>query len=254
MKVAIDTDAMTLTVDSSGARETLDLYSPQAFKIVSELWVKTGWQLKYPYLFTWLGRPIIQLPEDLLVIQEVIFQLRPDVIVETGVAHGGSLIFYASLCEVLGRGRVIGIDVDIRAHNRKEIESHFLFPRITLIEGSSTDETVVERVRGEVASAETVLILLDSNHTRAHVLGELKSYGPLVTSGSYIVATDGVMATVHDVPRGAEGWLDDNPEAAAAEFVEAHPEFVLDDPRPIFDESLGVPRATHWPGAYLRRK
>lgn len=255
MRLSIDTDAMTLEVGSDDSSTGLDLYSPDAFAILRDLWVKVGWHLKYSYLFTWMGRPIIQLPEDILVIQELIYRLQPDVIIETGVAHGGSLVFYASLCELMGRGRVLGIDIEIREHNREAIESHALFKRITLIEGSSTDHIVVDRVARQIGSHDSVMVILDSNHEKGHVLEELDAYAPLVTEGSYIVVCDGVMELVHDVPRGSATWLNDNPKAAAADFLSAHPEFALDDPpRPIFDESLGVQRATHWPGAFLRRK
>jgi cephalosporin hydroxylase len=255
VKLTIDTSAMTLNVESDGSSKEVPLYSPEGFAYISDLWVKAGWQLKYPYLFAWMGRPIIQLPEDIFVIQEIIYRQRPDVIVETGVAHGGSLVFYASLCELLGRGRVIGVDIEIRPHNREAIEAHEMFPRITLVEGSSTDPSIVGQVRNRIGPHETVLVLLDSNHSKAHVLAELDAYAPLVTTGSYIVATDGVMELVHDVPRGIPEWAEDNPKAAASEFLTAHPEFVLDDPpAPVFDESMGVPRATHWAGAYLRRR
>ncbi len=256
MKLSIDTDAMTLGLEAAdGSTEVLELYSPGAFSVIADLWVKAGWQLKYPYLFTWLGRPIIQLPEDLLVIQEIIYELKPDVIVETGVAHGGSLVFYASLCEMLGKGHVVGVDIEIRPHNRAAIEAHEMFGRITLIEGSSTDPDIVRQVAATIEPGQVVVVLLDSNHTKAHVRSELDCYAPFVSTGSYIVATDGVMELVHDVPRGSSTWVDDNPKQAALEFVGSHPEFTLvDPPAPLFDESLGIPRATHWPSAYLRRR
>ncbi len=254
MKLSIDTDAGTLGVETDGSSEVIDLYSPDAFAIVTDLWVKTGWQMKYPYLFTWLGRPIIQLPEDLLVIQEIIYALKPDVIVETGVAHGGSLVFYASLCEVLGKGHIVGVDIEIRPHNRVAIEAHEMFGRITLIEGSSTDPDIVRQVSEQIEAGQVVLVLLDSNHSKAHVAAELEAYAPFVSEGSYIVATDGVMELVNDVPRGSTSWVDDNPKQAALEFLGVHPEFTLvDPPTPVFDESLGIQRATHWPSAYLRR-
>src|SRR5262249_2601890 len=159
-------------------------------------WLNVGWTQRYSYSFTWLGRPLIQLPEDVLRIQEVIHRVKPDVIVETGVAHGGSLILYASLCKAMDRGRVIGIDIEIRPHNRSAIEAHPLAHYITLIEGSSTDASVVGRVKSLIKPSETVLVILDSNHTRGHVLAELEAYAPIVTPNSYIVATDGIMADV----------------------------------------------------------
>ncbi|HDS01576.1 MAG TPA: hydroxylase, partial [candidate division Zixibacteria bacterium] len=139
MKIILDTDTNLLIEENAGDIKKYDLYSRESFELISRYWVKVGWSMKYPYTFSWLGRPVIQLPEDMIRVQEVLFKVQPDVIIETGVAHGGSLVFYASLCKALGKGRVIGIDIEIRPHNRSAIESHFLFPYITLIEGSSTD-------------------------------------------------------------------------------------------------------------------
>jgi len=210
--------------------------------------------MKYPYTFSWLGRPVIQLPEDMITVQEVIYRVKPDVIIETGVAHGGSLVFSASLCRAIGRGRVIGVDIEIRPHNRIAIEAHELFDLIELVEGSSVAPEIVADVAGRVAPGDTVLVILDSNHSYAHVLAELEAYAPMVTSGSYIVATDGVMQWLADVPRGEAGWDTDNPTEAARDFLAEHPEFVLEDPPPfVFNESELTERITHWPGSYLRR-
>src|SRR5205823_3509639 len=146
-----------------------------------------GWGQKYSYQFSWLGRPVIQLPEDLMRIQEVVYQVKPDVIVETGVAHGGGQVFLASLCKIMGKGRVIGVDIEIRPHNRAALEVHELYSLITLIEGSSIDPAVVDKVKGAIRPSENVLVLLDANHTKDHVLKELEAYGPLVGIGSYII-------------------------------------------------------------------
>ncbi|WP_397383724.1 cephalosporin hydroxylase family protein [Prosthecobacter sp.] len=202
-----------------------------------------------------MGRPIIQLPEDLIRVQEMIFQLKPDVILETGVAHGGSLIFYASLFEAMRcKGCVIGIDIEIRPHNRAEIEAHPLFDRITLIEGSSVAPETVKKAKALVASGQKVLVILDSNHLRDHVRAELEAYCDLVCPGSYIVATDGVMREVADVPRGTSSWIEDNPTTAAREFAEAHPEFELAELPFTFNESTLDFQITHWTGAWLRRR
>ncbi len=153
---------------------------------------------RYTYNFSWLGRPVIQLPQDLLAVQELIWQVRPDLIVETGIAHGGSLIHSASLLEILGGdGIVVGVDVDIRAHNRREIEAHPLARRIRLIEGSSTDEAVAAAVREQARGRRAVMVILDSNHTHEHVLRELALYAPLVTRGSYLVVFD---TLIEDLP------------------------------------------------------
>ena len=193
MKLILDTEAKTLTMDDSGQTKVLDLYSKAAFEVISREWVRVGWNQKYQYTFSWMGRPVIQLPEDMIRMQEAIFQIKPDVIIETGVAHGGSLIFYSSLCKAMEKGRVIGIDIEIRPHNRAAIEAHPLSDRITLIEGSSTAPEIVTQVKSLVKPGETVLVILDSNHTYAHVADELEAYADLVTPGSYIVATDGIM-------------------------------------------------------------
>ena len=253
MKLIIDTDAGTVSTDGPDGNETVALYSPRGFELLSEHWLRVGWQQKYSYRFTWLGRPIIQLPEDIVRLQEVIVAVQPDVIVETGIAHGGSLIFSASLCRLLGRGRVIGIDIQIRPENRSAIERHALASYITLIEGSSVDPAVVGRVRSLVKERETVLVILDSNHSKAHVAAELDAYAPLVTAGSYIVATDGVMRDLADVPGALPAWRSDNPTAAALEFSAHHPEFVLEQPAPVFSESPLREGVTYWPQGWLRR-
>lgn len=253
MKLIIDTTAKTLTRESEGADGTqqMPLYGKEAFELLSLQWLKVGWDQKYVYTFSWMGRPVIQLPEDMIRTQEVIYRVKPDVIVETGVAHGGSLIFYASLLTAMGRGRVVGVDIEIRPHNRAAIEAHEMFPKITLIEGSSTAPEVVARAKSLVRPGETVLVLLDSNHTKAHVTAELEAYHDLVTPGSYIVATDGSMRDLHDVPRGNPEWTWDHP---AAEFAERHSEFVLEQPAWPFNESALTENITHWPGAWLRRR
>lgn len=226
---------------------SLPLYSREAFELISSLWLKTGWATQYSYNFCWMGRPIIQLPEDLMMIQEVIYRVRPDVLIETGVAHGGTSVFFASLFEVLGHGRVISVDIEIRPHNRKAIEEHPLKKRITLIEGDSIAPGTVQEVHGLIGPEDRVMVVLDSNHSKAHVLKELQLYGALVTPGSYIVATDGNMAELHDVPGGKPEWMRDNPKVAIHEFLVSHPEFEM-DPDPT---RLGI---TYWPDGYLRRK
>jgi cephalosporin hydroxylase len=173
--------------------------------------------------------------------------------VETGVAHGGSLVFYASLCKALDRGRVIGVDIEIRPHNRTAIECHPLSSFITLIEGSSTAPEVVESVKGHIGTDERVLVILDSNHTKAHVLEELAAYAPLVSPGSYIVAADGIMGDLSDCPGGKPEWAWDNPSEATIQFASADPRFELEEPTFPFNEGLIEERVTYWPSAFLRR-
>lgn len=253
MKLILDTEAKTLTMDGAGQTQVLDLYSKAAFEAISREWVRVGWNQKYQYTFSWMGRPVIQLPEDMIRMQEAIFQIKPDVIIETGVAHGGSLIFYSSVCKAMEKGRVIGIDIEIRSHNRAAIEAHPLNDRITLIEGSSTAPEIVTQVKSLVKPGETVLVILDSNHTYAHVADELEAYADLVTPGSYIVATDGIMYDLADVPRGQPEWATDNPTWAARDFAAKHPEFVIEQPAWPFNESELDQNITHWPEAWLKR-
>jgi len=255
MRLVIDTGARTATLEpDSGQARTIDLYSREAFEWISRQWVRVGWNQKYVYTFSWLGRPLIQLPEDVLRIQEAIYQVRPDVIVESGVAHGGSLVLYASILSAMGRGRVIGVDIEIRPHNRRALEEHVLAPLITLVEGNSVAPHIVEQVRGLIAPGETVMVLLDSNHSRAHVEAELEAYAGLVTPGSYIVATDGVTQDLFDVPRGRREWRLDNPVEAIKAFLQRHDEFAAEEPRWPFNESELSAPITHWPSAYLRRR
>jgi len=254
VKIAIDTAQNVLSIEEERGVRTLPLYSKQAFEILSHWWLKVGWNQKYPYTFAWMGRPVIQAPEDMVRAQEVLYRVKPDVLVETGVAHGGSLIFYASLFKAMGKGRVIGVDIEIRPPNRRAIETHELFPLITLIEGGSKDPDVVGRVKSLIKPNESVMVVLDSNHSKSHVLAELDAYHGLVTNGSYIVATDGSMRELYDVPRGKPEWAWDNPAAAAEEFAQNHPEFKIEQPDWPFNESGLTENITHWPGAWLRRK
>jgi len=224
-----------------------------AFDAASDQWLATALRMKYPYTFTWMGRPIIQFPDDLLRLQEIVFRAQPDVIIETGVAHGGSLIFYASLCKVLGRGRVIGIDVEIRPHNRAAIEAHPLKPFITLIEGSSTDPNVIGKVRALITPEETVLVILDSNHSAAHVRAELDAYAAFVTPGSFIIAMDGHLMELGAPDRPDSNWATDNANAGVRAFAADHPEFSAEELGLPFNESPLIRAVTGFRGGLLRK-
>ena len=254
MKISIDTDARTLKIDEGEEQRSFDLFSREAAERLARLWVKVGWVRKVSYGYSWLGRPIIQIPDDMVRIQEAIIQLRPDVIVETGIAHGGSLVYYASLLQLLGKGRVIGIDIEIRPHNRAAIQAHSLFERITMIEGSSVDSDVVARVGSLIEPGEKVMLILDSNHSRDHVLAELEAYCGLVSPGSYILSQDGVMEEVAGLPRAGPDWDWNNPAAANRAFLDRHPEFELAPPPRPFDETLEAPDLTHHKAGWLRRR
>lgn len=252
-RIDIDLRANEVRTEAGGVSEVHGLATPEAFRAVSAAWLRVGWDTKYVYGFSWLGRPIIQLPEDVMRLQELITAVAPDVVVETGIAHGGSLVLHASILKALGRGRVIGVDIEIRPHNRTAIEQHVLAPMITLVEGSSTDPAVLDDVRSAIADDDVVLVVLDSNHTKAHVASELECYAPLVTPGSLIVAMDGIMAEVVGAPRTEDDWSWNNPAEAAREFVDAHPEFELQEPPFPFNEGLVEDRVTYFPGGIIRR-
>jgi len=252
MKIEIDTDARTLDVHENGDTRRLPLYSDASFEVISQIWKTVGWNQRYSYTFTWLGRPIIQLPEDALRVQEVIWSLRPDVIVETGIAHGGSLVYYASLLEMICKGRVVGVDVEIRPHNRQAIEAHPLKRRIDLVEGDSAAPEIVAKVR-QLLAGEKVLVILDSNHTKQHVARELEAYKSIVSVGSYIVVQDGVMIELDDVPNGKPGWAEDNPQRAVEAFLAGNKDFVLEPPQWQFNESTLTKPITYWPSAWVKR-
>ena len=209
---------------------------------------------RYSYNFSWLGRPIIQYPQDIVAMQELIWAVQPDLIVETGIAHGGSLIFSASMLELNAScggpadARVVGVDIDIRAHNRAAIEAHPLARRITMLQGSSVAPEIVAEVQRLAASRKRVLVALDSNHTHAHVLAELEAYAPLTSVGSYCVVFDTV---IDDMPASMfpdRPWgPGDNPKTALFEYLKRHPEFEI---RKDIDHKLMITVA---PDGYLKR-
>ena len=246
-------DAHTNLITNSNG-EKISVSDPKSFKLISDLWLRSGWDTKYVYGFSWLGRPIIQLPEDIIRIQELIYQIKPDVIIETGVAHGGSLVFYASLCNAIGKGKVIGIDIEIRAHNKKALNEHILKKFITLIEGSSIDEAVFSELNTHINNLDSVLVILDSNHSKEHVYQELNIYSKLIKSGGYIVACDGIMKQVKGAPRTNDDWDWNNPIEAINDFVSVNKEFEVVEPKWPFNEGSVHERVTYWPQAYLRKK
>jgi cephalosporin hydroxylase len=215
---------------------------------LSHKWVKKSWSEKYSYNFKWLGRPIIQLPQDVLAMQEIIWEVQPELIIETGIAHGGSLIFYASMLELLGgEGTVLGIDIDIREHNRREIEKHPMFKRIRMVQGSSRAPEVVEETRRFANNGKRTIVCLDSCHTRDHVLEEMRIYSEFVTIGSYLVVFD----TIVEDLAGAKGSKDDfgtnNPKAAVRAFLCENKDFEVVD---RWNYGLLI---THNPDGFLRR-
>jgi cephalosporin hydroxylase len=209
---------------------------------------------KYSYNFSWLGRPIIQYPQDVIAMQELIWSIRPTLILETGIAHGGSLVFYASMLELnaIAGGpkdaRVLGVDIDIREHNRRAIETHVMSRRISMIQGSSIDPEVIRQVQEAAKGQERILVCLDSMHTHEHVLAELEAYAPLTTVGSYCVAFDTIIEDLPEDMYPDRPWgPGNNPKSAVREYIKRHPEFEIDKQ---IDNKLLISVA---PDGYLRR-
>ena len=227
------------------AKNISQLGEDKDLQILSRIWSRVTNQYGYTHNFSWLGRPIIQYPQDMNAWQDLIWQIKPDLIIETGIAHGGSLIFSASLlalldmCEAIESGtvfnpkkskrKVLGLDIDIRQHNREAIEAHPMSSRIQMIQGSSIAPEVIEQVKAVAKKYQRVLVCLDSNHTHDHVLAELEAYAPLTSVGSYCVVLD---TLIEDMPKSM--FLDrpwgpgNNPKTAVREYLKTHPEFRID--------------------------
>jgi cephalosporin hydroxylase len=206
------------------------LRNDEDLQALSRIWLRLAGKHRYSYNFSWLGRPIIQHPTDVLALQEIIWKVKPDLIIETGIAHGGSLIFSASMLELLGGdGRAIGIDIDIRAHNRAEIEKHPMSKRVTLLEGSSTSPEIVAELKNLAAGRKQIMVILDSNHTHDHVASELALYSSFVTKGSYLVVLDTIIEDMDADAHPDRPWgKGNNPKTAVWEFLGASDRFEID--------------------------
>jgi cephalosporin hydroxylase len=228
--------------------------SDEAMKAGARGFILPSIAARYSYNFNWMGRPIIQYPQDMIAMQEIIWSVKPDLIIETGIAHGGSLIFSASMLELNAAcggpqdGEVLGLDIDIRAHNRKDIEAHPMAKRISMIQGSSVDPEIIEQVKAKAAGNQRVLVCLDSNHTHDHVLAELKAYAPLTSVGSYCVVFDTIIEDMPDEMFPDRPWgPGNNPKTAVREYLKTHPEFKIDKQ---IDNKLLISVA---PDGYLKR-
>ncbi len=206
----------------------------------------------YSYLWSWMGVPIIQMPADIMATQEVIWKTKPDVIIECGVARGGSVLFMASILELIGNGKVVGVDIDIREHARDSIQNHPMSKRVTLIEGGSVDAETVARVRAEIPDGARVMVILDSDHSRDHVLEECRQYGSMVTPGCYLVVADTIVAHLPDnsTARRRSRILErgNEPDAAARLYLAEAQEFEVD---PVLNGKLVLSSS---PGGYLLRR
>jgi cephalosporin hydroxylase len=222
---------MTLTdFEEQNKKNIHAMKDDQDLNELTKKWFDVSTKYEYSYHFSWLGRPIIQYPQDILALQELIWQVKPDLIIETGIAHGGSLIFSSSILELIGgSGQVLGIDIDIRSHNREEIEKHPMFKRITMFEGSSIDPEIIKKVYSFAKNKKKILVVLDSFHTHDHVVKELEVYSPLISKGSYLVVFDTI---IEDMPNDSfpdRPWgKGNNPKTAVWEFLKKNNRFIID--------------------------
>lgn len=241
-------DDAIVTVTSRGKTASAPVYSREGCEIVSALALKQGAEFKIMYQPKWLGVQTIQFPNDLVAVQELVWDVKPTKIIECGVAHGGQTVFLASLLALLGNpeARVIGVDIEIREHNRRTIESHPLNKFIHLIERSSLHEATIKEIDGLIGSEDRVMVILDSNHTFEHVTQEIEKYKHLVSVGSYLVVMDAALGYVGDIPRGEQKWFENNPILAIDNLLSLDDDFILN---PIF-ENFGT---TSSPQGALRR-
>ena len=240
-----ETDSSIILKNEKG-QEEVKLYTKEGFEMLSNLWIKVAAEFKVNYELTWLGRPIIQVGSDMIMLQELIWEVKPDIFIETGIAHGGSLIYTASLFEMIGNGRVIGIDIDIREHNKVAILAHPMFKRISMIEGSSVADSTIIALEKQLESGKKIMVMLDSNHSREHVLNEINLYSKYIPVGSYLIVQDGAQKWVADIPRGKAEWMDDNPLNAIDDFLKVNSDFVVDETY----TRLGI---TQSPKGFLKR-
>lgn len=234
--------------EEQNQKDIAEMMQDSALKQLTQQWFIAASHHRYSYHFEWMGRPVIQFPQDIVAMQEIIWRVKPELIIETGIARGGSLIFYASMLELLGGDRhVLGIDIDIRAHNRREIEDHAMIKRITMLEGSSTAAEIVNQVYEFAQGKKSVLVILDSNHAHSHVLEELEAYSPLVPRGSYLVVFDTIIEDMPEDFFSDRPWgKGDNPKTAVREFLKANDRFEVDEE---MESKLLITVA---PGGYLR--
>lgn len=253
MRITIDTEAHLLQLTENGAAAEYSLFSPEAFRILSRQWIVLGWNLGHWSTFSWMGRQLLQLPDDALRLAELFWNLRPDVIVETGVYDGGSALLFASLCRLCGTGRVISIEHEFRPGVREAIRQA-AGDLVTLIEGDSSSPETVFQVRRNIGPAERVCVFLDSGHAAQHVAAELRQFGPLVSQGCYLIVADSICPDLAHTPHGESRWSWDNPGKAVDEFLARHPEFSPERPTALFPAAADFTELSYFPGTWLRRR
>lgn len=241
---------MKLTLEADGQTRTVDVFSQEGMELVSSLWVKICAHQKLTHNITWMGVPIIQLSEDIIMMEELIWKVRPDIIVECGLAHGGGALLYASLLELMGKGTVVCVDVEIRPYNRIILQNHPLSQRLHMIEGSSVAPETLDQVKACIRPGDKVLVVLDSNHSKAHVAREIELYHGLITPNSYLVVMDGAQAYTWDIPPGDPDRRWNSPLLAIEEFM-ASP---LGQTQFVIDDHFTRLHVTANPKGFLRRK
>lgn len=237
---------MKIKVTDQETSKEVDIYTEEGLQVMTELWERTCFHHRLMYEPTWLGVPIIQIPEDIVMVQELLWKLRPDVVLETGVAHGGSLMLSASILELIGKGRVIGVDIEIRKYNEIAINSHPLSKRISLLQGSSIDPETIKTLKSDIKDDEKVMVVLDSNHSYDHVLKELELYSQLISPGGYMIVMDGIQGMLATNPAGKPEWGEDNPLRAIHDFLKKNSNWEID---PTYTRL----RATCCPDGFLKR-
>ncbi|WP_321472907.1 CmcI family methyltransferase [uncultured Paludibaculum sp.] len=253
MIITIDTSSARLDVSEAGREASLPLYSPEAFHLLSREWLKLGWNLGHWATFSWMDRQFLQLPDDMLRLAEAIWRLRPSVIIETGVYDGGSTLWFASLCRLMGHGRVISVESEVRPGVREALAEHAA-GLVTLVESDSAASGAGLAVQAMIPPGDSVFVFLDSDHSARHVAAELENFAPLVTDGSYLVVADSNLADLAALPTGERIWSHDNPSVAVDEFLRCHPEFTRRRWVPTFEESVDFSAVSYFGNTWLQRR
>lgn len=252
MRITIDTEAALCEATENGTTARLSLFSPEAFRILSRQWLKLGWNLGHWQTFSWMGRQLLQLPDDVLRLAELFWRLRPDAVVETGVYDGGSTLLFASLCRLSGQGRVISVEREFRPGVRESIRAA-AGNLVTLVEGDSAAPETAAAVARLLGPAERVCVFLDSDHSAPHVAAELRSFSPLVSPGCYLIVADSILNQLAGAPEADPAWARDHPETAVAGFLACHSEFSREPPAPLFATGFDFTELSYFPATWLRR-
>src|SRR5260221_846575 len=253
MLITIDTEARVLRLTEGGTTQEHSLFSGEAFRLLSRQWIALGWNLGHWTTLSWMGRRLLQLPDDVLRLAELFWILRPDVIVETGVYDGGSTLLFASLCRLSGRGRVIAVEREFRPGVREAI-GHGAGDLALLIEGDSAAPETAMQVGRSIRPGERVCVFLDSDHSARHVAAELRNFGSMVSPGCYLIVADSACPELAHTPRGEAAWVNDHPGKAVDEFLLPHREFSRKRPAPPFRPDFDFTELSYFPATWLKRE